>query len=93
MAAYTIHTTHRFEKDLARCARRGLPLKELKDVVKLLETTGSLPKQYRPHRLKGNWHGHWECHIRPDWLLVWSQDDQRLTLLLLSTGSHADLFQ
>lgn len=92
MAKYTIYSTRRFDKDMDRCKRRGLPMEELKQVVKLLEETGTLPPKYKPHRLKGDWHGRWECHIRPDWLLIWHQNNNELTLLMLATGSHSDLF-
>ena len=64
----------------------------LKDVVRLLMANGCLPLQYKPHKLRGRYAGKWECHISPDWLLVWDQNDTELTLLLIDTGSHADLF-
>lgn len=52
-----------------------------------------LPEQYHPHKLKGfRNHNTWECHIEADWLLVWEQNDRQLTLLMLDTGTHADLF-
>lgn len=65
---------------------------ELRNVIHLLSQTGKLPQQYNPHKLSGNRIGQWECHIRPDWLLVWKQDDAGLTLLMLNTGTHADVF-
>ena len=48
--------------------------------------------EYRPHKLQGKYKGCWECHINPDWLLVWEQDDRQLRLILVDTGSHSDLF-
>ena len=51
-----------------------------------------LPKEYKPHKLSGNRLGQWECHIKPDWLLVWEQNDNKLTLLMLNTGTHSDIF-
>ncbi len=89
---YTLKTTHRFEKDLKRCIKRGLPMDKFKEVVSLLVRNGSLPPIYNPHKLRGNRQGEWECHIQPDWLLVWMQDDKELTLMLMNTGSHSDLF-
>ena len=65
----------------------------LEQVSHLLETNGSLPSQYRPHKLSGKFAGLWECHRQGDWPLVWSQDDTELTLLFTDTGTHADLFQ
>ena len=54
-----------------------------KEVIRLLMANGSLPSKYRPHKLKGKYAGKWECHICPDWLLVWDQNDTELTLLLI----------
>lgn len=90
---YKIHTTHQFEKSLKRCAKRNLPIYKLEKVVALLAKDGTLPKQYKPHKLVGYvGNNTWECHILPDWLLVWEQHDDELILLLLDTGSHSDLF-
>lgn len=63
-----------------------------KEVVNLLSETGTLPAKFRPHKLVGTYAGAWECHIEPDWLLVWEQDDMRLILLFLDIGTHSDLF-
>ena len=90
--AYSILTTKQFDKHLRRCVKRGLPVDEFKTVVRLLAETGSLPRKYKAHKLKGNYIGCWECHIQPDWLLVWEQNDSCLRLLLVDTGTHADLF-
>lgn len=51
-----------------------------------------LPSEYKAHKLSGKFQGNWECHIQPDWLLVWQQKDEELILLLIDTGSHSDLF-
>lgn len=58
----------------------------------LLEQDGKLPNKYKPHKLSGNFSECWECHIKPDWLLIWQQFDDELILLLLNTGTHSDLF-
>lgn len=89
---YSITTTNRFEKQLKLCIRRGFPMAKFKKVVSMLEMSGSLPARYRPHKLSGRYSGCWECHIQPDWLLVWEQDDNELRLLLTGTGTHSDLF-
>lgn len=89
---YSIETTHKFEKSLKKCIKRGLDISKFKEVVNLLATDGTLPQKYKPHKLSGNLQGIWECHISPDWLLLWDQNDTTLTLLLLDTGTHADLF-
>ena len=90
---YKIKTTHQFEKDLKRCIKRGYPMDKFREVIKLLERDGKLPTKYLPHILHGNREGQWECHIQPDWLLVWNQYDDELELLMLNTGTHSDLFK
>ena len=89
---YSIDYTKRFKKDLKRCQKRGLDLQLIHDAIALLRTTGSLPAKYRPHKLSGNLDGQWECHIEPDWLMIWEQNEMELTLLFLQTGTHSDLF-
>lgn len=90
--SYHLDTTKRFDKDLKRCQKRGLPIEKLKSAIKLLVANGSLPPVYRPHKLSGNHDGEWEAHITSDWLLTWYQNNQELTLLMLSTGTHSDMF-
>lgn len=89
---YSIGYTTRFKKDLKLCRKRGLDLQLIQDAIALLRKTGTLPAKYRPHRLSGNRQGQWECHIQPDWLMTWEQNDTQLTLLFLQTGTHSDLF-
>ncbi|MDE6543468.1 MAG: type II toxin-antitoxin system YafQ family toxin [Muribaculaceae bacterium] len=89
---YRIDTTRNFDKALKKCIKRGLDMSRFKEVIDLLSTTGTLPAKYRPHKLVGKYAGAWECHITPDWLLVWEQYDDELLLLLIDTGSHSDLF-
>jgi len=64
----------------------------LQVVIDLLQKEGKLPQKYKPHNLSGNYKDCWECHIKPDWLLVWKQNDTELILLFLDTGTHSDLF-
>jgi len=89
---YRITYTHQFKKDLRRCQKRGLEMAALRTVVQLLAQTGTLPQTYRPHKLSGTLSGYWECHIKPDWLLLWQQNDDELVLLMTNTGTHADIF-
>ena len=89
---YSVDTTKRFDKDLKLCLKRGFDIQLIYDAIALLRTTGSLPAQYRPHKLSGNMDGIWECHLKPDWLLIWEQNDTDLTLLFTGTGTHSDLF-
>lgn len=67
-------------------------MEKLKEVICLLESTGELPPQYKPHKLSGQYEGKWECHIMSDWLLIWEQLDDELVLIMTNTGSHSDVF-
>lgn len=89
---YSINYTKKFKKNLRLCPKRGYDMNLFEQVSNLLETTGSLPSQYHPHKLSGKYAGLWECHIQGDWLLIWSQDDTELILLFTDTGTHSDLF-
>lgn len=89
---FRIDYTNRFKKDLKRCVKRGLDVRKAFEVIKLLELNGELPAHYKPHKLQGDQKGRWECHIQPDWLLVWEQNNEQMTLLFLQTGTHSDLF-
>ena len=89
---YEIFVSNRFKKDFKRCQKRGLDMKLIMEAMSILEENGFLPPKYRPHKLSANHEGQWECHIEPDWLMVWEQNDTKLTLLFLQTGTHADVF-
>ena len=67
-------------------------MQELKDAISILLEQGALPPEYKAHRLSGNMNGVWECHIRPNWLLVWEQNDDELIMLMLRTGTYQELF-
>lgn len=90
---YEILYTSKFKKSYKLCKRRGLDVSLLKEVIDTLATKGSLPPKYSPHILSGKWSGVWECHIQPDWLLLWKQNDSILELVLVATGTHSDLFR
>jgi len=89
---YAVKTTNRFEKSLKLCKKRGYDLGLLKNLIDFLQDSGTVPAKYKPHKLSGNYHNLWECHIKPDWLLVWQIDETELILLLMDTGTHSDLF-
>ena len=75
------------------CQRRGLNMTKLRDALAILKQEGTLPRQYRPNKLSGfAGNNVWECHIQPDWLLVWQQFDEELVLLMLDTGTHSNIF-
>jgi mRNA interferase YafQ len=84
-------TTTAFEKDLKRVGRQGRNLDKLDEVVTLLQTQQPLPTRCRPHPLRGNWTGHWDCHVKPDWLLLYRVMETEL--ILVRTGSHSELFE
>ena len=79
-----------FRADLKRQHRGGKDIEELIAVVELLAEQGTLPSGYRPHRLAGDWSGVWECHIEPDWLLLYTVSDEEI--VLIRTGTRDDLF-
>ena len=89
---YSVDTTEQFDRSLRQCIRAGKDPEELWETVDILAESGTLPEEYNPHQLQGLLAGFWECHIEDDWLLIWRQDDNRLTLLLTDTGSHKSLF-
>lgn len=84
--------SNRFKKDLKLAAKRGFDLAELEAVVNRLAAQQPLPDKNRDHTLTGDYIGFRECHIRPDWLLVYRVDGEDLVLFLFRTGSHTDLF-
>lgn len=89
---YKLKFTGEFRRSLKRCLKRGYDEQLLKEVLNTLVKEGCLPEKYHPHLLHGQYEGYWECHITPDWLLVWVQDHQELLLLMTNTGTHSDLF-
>jgi len=83
--------TSQFKQDLKRIKYAGrYDIEDLLTVVDLLARNESLPEKYREHNLQGNWKKHQECHIKPDWLLIYQQLPDKL--VLVRTGSHSDLF-
>ena len=89
---YNLNTTPQFKRDANKCKREGKRMELLWEAVRILMREGSLPESYKPHMLHDEFAGCWECHIEDDWLLVWKQNDFKLTLLLTNTGSHKYLF-
>lgn len=89
---YIVKTTTQFKKDYKLAVKRGLKIGLLKDIVAALAMSKTLPEKNKDHALTGNWVGHRECHILPDWLLIYRIEDDVLVLTLTRTGSHSDLF-
>ena len=88
----TIKYQSAFKKDYKRIVRRGYDVRLLEKVIGLLAEQKPLPEQYHDHNLTGNYAGCRECHITPDWLLIYEVDGNELILYLTRTGSHSDLF-
>ena len=86
-----LNTTTQFKKDYKRCAKRGYNMKLLAAVIDTLATPETLPLENRDHALTGNYNRHRECHIQPDWLLIYRIEGN--DLYLDRTGTHADLFK
>ena len=81
-----------FKKDFKRIKKRGYDISRLEEIVELLANEVPLPEQFKDHNLSGNYNGFRECHIAPDWLLVYQVNNNELVLVLSRTGSHSDLF-
>lgn len=84
--------TNQFKKDYKLAMKRGLPIDELDNVIRMLAESDSLPEKYKDHELSGNWKGFRECHVQPNWLLIYHIYDNNLILSLVRTGTHSDLF-
>lgn len=88
-----IVASNKFRKDLKLAKKRGLKLEKLEAVVETLANQIPLDAKYRDHPLSGNYANFRECHIEPDWLLIYRQESDVLELFLFRTGSHSDLFR
>ena len=89
---YLVKPTSRFQKDLKLIQKRGYNTNKLNAAIKLLADGAELPPSYKDHPLSGNYKGCRECHIEPDWLLIYEYDNGSLILYLTRTGTHSDLF-
>lgn len=89
---YRVVLSKRFKKDLKVVVRRGYDLRLINDVVDKLAAGEKLPESNRDHRLSGKYKNCRECHITPDWLLIYEIEDDELILYLTRTGTHSDLF-
>lgn len=87
-----LSVTNQFKKDIKLLRKRNVDIEPLKVVVEMLLRDEKLPEKYRDHGLAGEYIGVRECHIRPDWLLLYELSGDKLVLILSRTGSHSDLF-
>lgn len=84
--------SNQFKKDLKFAKKRGCKINHLRDVVNTLARGQKLDEKYHDHRLTGNYNGFRECHVEPDWLLIYRINQDALELFLFRTGTHSDLF-
>ncbi|WP_341790481.1 type II toxin-antitoxin system YafQ family toxin [Rickettsia endosymbiont of Polydrusus tereticollis] len=85
-----IRSTVIFNRDLKRLVKRSKNIKKIQVIVSMLVNNTPLPAKYRPHKLTGDHYPKWECHIEPDWLLIYEVKED--VVILYRTGTHADLF-
>lgn len=89
---YEIHATSEFRKGYKTAKKRGYNMALLGEIIDALASGEILPDKNRDHQLTGNYSGYRECHIEPDWLLIYRIDNGKLILVLAATGTHSDLF-
>ena len=89
---YQIATTNQFKKDYKLCKRLGYKLNLINILFAQLEKDGTVNSKFNPHKLTCNYKGFWECHIQPDWLLLWLIDEDEMLITLSRTGTHSDLY-
>ena len=90
--AYRLRTTTRFRRDYKRMRKRGFDMTRIDEVITMLASGEPLDEKYHDHALGGDFIGHRECHISPDWLLVYYTENDILVLTLVRTGTHSDVF-
>lgn len=84
--------SNQFKKDLKLAQKRGFKIEHLRNVINTLASEQKLDEKYRDHGLTGNYNGFRECHVEPDWLLIYRISQDALELFLFRTGTHSDLF-
>lgn len=89
----TFSRTSQFKKDVKRAGRRGRDMAKLKAALELLIAGGPLPPEFKDHPLRGNFAGSRDCHIEPDWVLIYTLTDQDAHVRFERTGTHSDLFR
>lgn len=90
---FDVASTKKYEKDVSIAKKRGLPIDKLVEVVGKLASGETLPPALKDHPLKGEFRGKRECHINPDWLLIYQKDTVLRLITLVRTGTHSDLFK
>ena len=92
---YKLVISTKFKKDLKKIVKNPTDKKLTTAILKVLKEKGAsgIPKEMKPHKLKGNYKNNWECHIRPDLLIIWYQVESPNIINLIRIGSHSDLFK
>ena len=86
-----VSPTKQFDRDLKKAVKRNKDLTKLKEAVAILVQKGKLPPRFKPHPLIGSWVPSWDCHIEPDWILIYQTT--KTHVYLFRTGTHSDLFE
>ena len=89
---YSLTYTGAFLKDVKRLKRKSVDFQILKTAIELLEKNGKVNASFKPHKLGGHYSDCWECHLKPDWLLIWRRDPHLKEIQLIRSVTHADLF-
>ncbi len=89
---YHLEYTNKFKREYKLAIKRGYKEALIQKVISSIAQKLPLPAKNKAHKLTGNYNDCWECHIQPDWLLIWQVNEATDTLILISTGTHADLF-
>ncbi len=90
---YELKKTSQFKSSIKLARKRGLDISLLEEIIEKLRSDEILEQIYHNHELTGNFKGIWECHVKPDWLLLYFKDNDVLTLTLVDTGTHSDIFK
>ena len=89
---YNIEYTRSFKRDYKLSLKRGYREQLIQNIIILLVNGIALPAKNKPHKITGDYKDCWECHIQPDWLLIWQININTNKLILIRTGTHSDLF-
>lgn len=88
---YKVQMTSKFKREYKLSIKRGYDIRLIDEVIKMLANDILLPEKYEDHNLTSNWKGYRECHVTPDWLLIYKKEKDKMILLLTRTGTHSDL--
>jgi mRNA interferase YafQ len=90
---YQIVASKQFGKDYKKCIKRHYSIELLDTIVLAISKNKELQPKHKIHKLAGEYKNCWECHVQPDWLLIWQVDEKTKTIHLIRTGTHSDLFR